>query len=203
MSGQINLQTEFGKKLCEMAMNPSLKTFVEVGAWNGQGSTLCLAKGLQTRPDLSDVRLFSLETNKQFFEIAENFWKDKGLPVHILNARVAENMMPLLEIVNHPRFDMIKNHWLLHYEQDIVDFYSSAVIKMLKADMILLDGGEFSTYSDWLVLKELNPSIVALDDTNVMKSERVLKELKEAGWTVLFESNERNGCAILQNPQTQ
>jgi hypothetical protein len=201
MAGQINLSCEFGRKLAELAANPSLKTFIEVGAWNGQGSTLCLAKGLETRTDLSDVQLFSLETNKEFFSIAEEFWKNTTLPITILNARVAERMMPLHEIVSHPKFEAVKTHWLLQYEQDIVDFYGTKLLKMKKADMILLDGGEFSSYGDWEALRGLNPTIVALDDTNVMKCERVLRELKEAGWIVLFESQERNGCAILHRPQ--
>lgn len=200
MAGQITLASEFGRQLAALAANPSLRTFVEVGSWNGQGTTLCIAEGFRARPDLSGVTLLSFETNAAMFEKAREYWSDKGLPIEIRCGRVAQTMMPLVEIMTSPTFNDVLHHFLIYYQQDVIDFHTAPLHTVEAADMILLDGGEFSTYQDWMALRGLEPKVVALDDTRVMKCERLLRELKEAKWEVLFESEERNGCAILQNP---
>jgi len=65
--------------------------------------------------------------------------------------------------------------------------------------MIVLDGGEFSTLYDWIILQKLNPKIVALDDVNVIKTHSIYEELIKNGWVIVAENlQERNGWSILE-----
>jgi beta-glucosidase/6-phospho-beta-glucosidase/beta-galactosidase len=62
----------------------------------------------------------------------------------------------------------------------------------------LLDGGEFSSYAEYVALKDRVVKWLILDDVNVRKNCRVLKEAIESGdFTQVWKSNERNGTAIL------
>lgn len=202
MPGQITLETQFGKVLATLATEPSLSAFVEVGTWDGQGSTQCLVEGLRRRR-AGKAHLRSFETNRQMLAIAhaaQASAQTEGL-VSIEWGRLSERMLPLREILAHPKFQEVLAHFAVHYEQDIIDFYSAPHIKVDAADFVLLDGGEFSSYGDWLAVRHLEPKVVALDDTRAMKCERILRELREAGWSTLFESDERNGCVVLVNPR--
>ncbi len=72
MPGQINNNTEFGQILYDLSCNKEYTSYVEIGTWDGQGSTKCIMDGLLSRKDLSI--LYSLETNKKFYDIACDYW---------------------------------------------------------------------------------------------------------------------------------
>ena len=66
-------------------------------------------------------------------------------------------------------------------------------------DVVLLDGGEFSTYSEFLKLKEITKTLI-LDDTNELKNRKVLQALNnDSRWQAEIISNDRNGFAIYRN----
>jgi len=200
MPGQITLDTEFGKELRALASNPRYTVFVEVGTWNGEGSTLCLAEGMMDR---KDANLISLETNYTQWALAKKFWADRqhAFKLHLLHGRLGDRIMTDKEVLEHPLFERIKEHYALHYTQDVADFKASRRVHLRACDVVLLDGGEFSSYSDWKAVEGLSPRIVALDDVNVLKNAEVLKELLEAGWKLIWKTEERNGAAILERPE--
>ena len=94
MPGQITLETEFGKKLHELAADPRYKIFVEVGTWDGEGSTKSLVKGLESRSeeDASGAGIFSFEANRDLWMVASRYWQEKNPPLRILYGRLAERM---------------------------------------------------------------------------------------------------------------
>ncbi len=47
MAGQINMDSEFGKIIFEYARNTEYKSYLEIGTWNGEGSTNCFIQGLK------------------------------------------------------------------------------------------------------------------------------------------------------------
>ena len=199
MAGQITLDTEFGRKLKELAEDPKYQVFVEVGAWNGQGSTLCLAEGLRGRKD--GAQLISFEANKNWWRVAAAFWKgQEGAPVRVLWGRLAERMMTESEIVENALYDTIKDHFNLHFKQDVEDFASAPLVHMRRCDVAILDGGEFSGYYDWKAIEPLAPRVVCLDDIRVMKNSKVLVDLMSKNWSVVWMTTERNGAAILVPP---
>ena len=65
-------------------------------------------------------------------------------------------------------------------------------------DFLLLDGGEFSTYLEWELLKD-RTSVVALDDTKMEKTKRIVSELTEDdNYKLLSTSDERHGFHIFE-----
>ena len=60
----------------------------------------------------------------------------------------------------------------------------------------LLDGGEYSTYSEWQLLKH-KIHIVALDDTKTNKCNIIRQEiLNNPSYEIIIDSNDRNGFMI-------
>ena len=67
-------------------------------------------------------------------------------------------------------------------------------------DFLLLDGGEFSTYPEWLKLKDRS-KIIALDDTNTTKCKKIKQQIlsgKHPSYEIIIDSNDRNGFMFLR-----
>lgn len=204
--GQINLDCKFGQLLKEFSSNYKITSICEVGSWNGQGSTRCLIEGI--KQNSSSPKLYSIEANEKMYNIAKSFWDTSNFDIKplLLHGTLHKNIMPSHEVTSHKYYPKVVEHYNRYYKTDISDLEKSNVITAelpTKIDMIVLDGGEFSSYYDWDVLKTYNPKIVALDDTLVIKNSRLLDELKSLGWSVLYEGRDRNGWAILMNPSNE
>lgn len=202
MPGQITLDTAFGRALRDLAADARYKIWVEIGTWDGEGSTKCIVEGLNSRSaeDLSGAGLFSVEANRDLWMVASRYWQDKNPPLRILWGRLSERMMSEEKVRAHPLFDRVREHFDLYFEKDRKCFLQAPLIRMRRCDVAVLDGGEFAAEGDWDAVRHLAPSIVALNDVNVMKNRDLLAHLKGLGWTVTFETEERNGAAILESP---
>jgi len=65
-------------------------------------------------------------------------------------------------------------------------------------DFLILDGGEYSTYLEWTKLKE-RISYVALDDTKMRKTKRIVEEcMLDDSFELITSSGERNGFHIFK-----
>ena len=63
-------------------------------------------------------------------------------------------------------------------------------------DVILLDGGEFTTYYEFQLLKN-RCSLLMLDDINVDKCKRIVEELQNSPqWKIIKQEPLRNGYLI-------
>lgn len=82
----------------------------------------------------------------------------------------------------------MKNKPLFLSRSDIPDIF----------DVLLLDGGEFTTWYEYQQLKD-KCNLIILDDTNTSKCKDIKSELKNSNdWNLIIESDERNGYAIFQ-----
>lgn len=51
--GQITLESDMGSFIYKIAANDNYKTFLEIGTWNGLGSTKCFIEGFKIdKPNL-------------------------------------------------------------------------------------------------------------------------------------------------------
>ena len=83
---------------------------------------------------------------------------------------------------------MISNKKLFFERKDLPDFF----------DVILLDGGEFTTWYEYNIIKD-KCKILILDDTNTNKCKKIVEDIKNnKQWKILIESNERNGFIICE-----
>jgi hypothetical protein len=65
-------------------------------------------------------------------------------------------------------------------------------------DVILLDGGEFTTYYEFQILKN-RCKILMLDDINVDKCKLIVEEIKsDKSWKIIKNDNTRNGYLIAE-----
>ena len=203
MPGQITLDTAFGRALKGLASDPKYKIYVEVGTWDGEGSTKCLVEGLESRKpeDASGAGIFSFEANRDLWMVASRYWQDKNPPLRILWGRLAERMMGEEKVRAHPLFEKVEEHFKLYFKKDVEHFSRAPLVRMRRCDVAVMDGGEFCGEGDWDAIRGLKPKVVALDDINVMKNNDLYKHLLfNLMWHPLFITPERNGAAILEAP---
>ena len=68
-SGQLTLQSDAGRSIIDLLKQnceKDIKRIVEIGTWNGLGSTLCIIQGIYGK----DVYFWSLECNKDKHDAA-------------------------------------------------------------------------------------------------------------------------------------
>ena len=192
-----NLISRWIRKLSADTKN---KTFLEIGTWNGLGSTKCFADSLRKRDD--DYIFYSLECNKEKSKDAKRLYINDE-KIHILNEVIYNNlpdnfydMYPETQInetykrwVNVDSSNM-KNCSVFLDRTDIPDVF----------DVILLDGGVFITYFEYHLLKD-RCKYLLLDDTNIAKNIEIVKDIKSQPrkWKILEEnSKSRNGNLVCQ-----
>ena len=92
-------------------------------------------------------------------------------------------------------------HYRINYETDMA-LWNAALANPIELpfepEAAVLDGGEYTGYVDWHYLPKGKLKYVFLDDTNVLKNEKVRKELLESPeWALLKENaNDRNGWSV-------
>lgn len=199
MTGQINTTTEFGREIARICSDNRYSTICEVGAWNGDGSTRCIYEGIKNRPN---AHIYSIEGDSSMFEIAKRVWT--GNPrVTLMFGTLHRNIMTAKEVETHPRFHKVSEHYYIHYTNELRTVSSSPLVTPPPCDVILLDGGEFSTEGDWKALYHDKLQVVMIDDTQVIKTNRILNELlNNPSWKCLRnEPTDRNGWAIFQRTE--
>jgi hypothetical protein len=197
MEGQINPDSSFGKAIMAIAADPAYQTFLDIGTWNGMGTTRCLVLATDERPG---TMIYSIEANRDMFNEAVANWPDPPSNLKLLYGRVATEMLSYTNITNSPNFNDIETHFILHYGQDVYDFQNAPLVELpAQIDVAILDGGEFCGGADLSRVVELSPKIIALDDTRCMKNNSNLALLSaDPGWQLVEKSDDRNGWAIFK-----
>jgi len=138
--GQI-CNDSFSKEIEKYASNLNNKTFLEIGTWNGLGSTKAFSNGFKNRND--NYIFYSLECNKDKSNDASKLYSNNN-KINILN-EVIWNKEPddFYKIFPELKINELHNHWnnidiinmkncnLFLNRQNLPDIF----------DVILLDGG--------------------------------------------------------------
>ena len=175
----------------------SPKNIVEIGTWKGLGSTKRIINAI-IKNNLNS-NFISLETNKVFYEEAKQNLNEYTNYVNLIYGRIVE----IIDVEN-----FVLSHQLTYQEQgwfneDISNLIATPnVINFIpeEIDFLLLDGGEFSTYPEWLKLKDRS-KIIALDDTNTTKCKKIKQQIlsgKHPSYEIIIDSNDRNGFMFLR-----
>jgi len=195
--GQIS-NDDFSKDIFAYASNPQYKTFLEIGTWNGLGSTRAFADGFKTRTD--DYVFYSLECNKDKSADAAKLYTNNE-KIHILN-----------EVIWNEEPSDFYHIFPQALENEQCKFWNTVdLVNMKKCnlfldrpnlpnvfDIILLDGGEFTTYYEFQLLKN-RCKILMLDDTNVDKCKKIVEELhSDPTWKIIKQMHTRNGYIIAE-----
>ncbi len=157
-----------------------------------------------SRKDLSI--LYSLETNKKFYDIACDYWAPQlamyDVPkLNLIYGRIVEatDISSVEDIQQYDEYDSRYLDWRSEDEENYQKCEN--VIDKLpeQIDVLLLDGGEFTSYAEYSVLKD-RTKVLALDDTRVYKNKKVRSELiVNDNWKLLYDNlQDRNGTTIFE-----
>jgi hypothetical protein len=189
----------FSRDITQIASDPQFKTFLEIGTWNGLGSTRAFASGFEQRPQGEDYIFYSLECNSDKCGDAIQLYKHNP-KMHILNEVIwNEEPSDFYQIFPQILTSDLFKRW---NEVDILNmkkcplFLDRADLPQV-FDVILLDGGEFTTYHEFQRLKD-RCRLLLLDDTNTDKCKLIVHEIKSnpKKWKIIKELNVRNGYLI-------
>jgi len=191
--GQILDGSQFGTWIDKIITDYKPNTIVEIGTWKGLGSTKRIIDSI-IKNNYSP-NFISLESNLTFYHTAVNNLKNFSDKVDLVWGRLVEKEDVDLFVSNNPITEEM-NRWL---NSDIVDYLECEnVIHKIpnQIDFLLLDGGEFSTYAEWTILKD-KTSIVALDDSKSLKCKQIREELlNDQSYKLIIDSTDRNGFTI-------
>lgn len=195
--GQIVPGSEAGNLICETSMRGDIKNIVEIGTWNGLGSTACVLSALKRRgydAAFTTIELYPDQYRKAVANIGV-------LPnVTVLNGTIVslDDMAWLSGLTVereslHAKLYFDSDMELLRTQQNVLDQLPRNI------DFLILDGGEYSTYPEWVKLKD-RTRIVFLDDTHTLKTKRIRAELlRDSGWVcVKDDRHSRNGFALFE-----
>jgi hypothetical protein len=190
--GQITENTERCKIIKNVIDTYKPNTVLEIGTWKGLGSTKCIIDSID-----NEVSFLSLETNKSFYDIAVENLKSYQDKVKLIYGRIVEKdeILNFVQTINLNRWE---EQWLRE-DLENVDKCENVLNQIPeKIDLLLLDGGEFSTYPEWLKLKDRS-TVIMLDDTTVTKCKKINDELKSSeNYTLVFETLEGHGFSVFK-----
>src|SRR5882672_8727842 len=161
--GQICEGTPFGDLLTGLARKA--ETIVELGTWHGQGSTRCLAMGIE----LPDQRLVSVEIDMGLFDEALRAWAGYD-QITLLCGRIAPD--DGFEPYAHPGGEEMRGP--LGYDFLRGQFMAAPNVLAdlpMHIDLLLLDGGEWSSSAEMDILLP-RCDIIALDDTHPARAHK-------------------------------
>lgn len=189
MIGQINLDSEAGKMINKISEQEDVSSIVEIGAWNGLGSTRCVLAGLTKK---SECNFISLESNLDMFNVAKKHNEENN--VNLIYGRIVDVEDLDIKDLHGP-----EQKW---FNNDFADYkLTPNVIDQIpnEIDFLILDGGEFSTKAEFNLLKDRSRYIF-LDDTQTRKNKEVREELlSDSGFECVVDAPaDRNGWALFK-----
>lgn len=195
-SGQVNDDNILATWIQDLCRDENNKVFLEVGTWNGLGSTRIFVDALKDR---ADTTFYSLECNSEKSAHARKFYEGVA-NVHILN-EILVQLTPehVYEVFPEAKEDPEFNRW---NTVDIENMKECTVFSSADTfDVVLLDGGEFTTYHEFQCIKDVCRYLL-LDDTNTNKCKKIVEEVRAhpETWKILGEEqSSRNGVMMLQH----
>ena len=161
--GQISENDDYVREIALiLKSDTSISKIVEVGTYNGLGSTLVI-------PD--HASLYTYENKRELYNDCKTRYENKHR-VNVIYGRLSDMIMEKQDVVSNPMFNA---------NVDDLNEYNIApnVINTLPntVDFVLLYGREFSTIGDWHVIKHKTPKYIGLNDCNVLKTYVIDMEL--------------------------
>lgn len=203
-SGQLTLQSDAGRSIIDLLKQnceKDIKTIVEIGTWNGLGSTLCMIQGIYGK----DVSFWSLECNKEKHDAAVESLSE-FIDEHI---KLVWGSIVDIDTIKSEQYlsnfpSLLESNELKEWFK--VDLDNCAVCpKVLdelpeRIDFLLLDGGEYTTLYEFSVLFGRCTKYIALDDTKMDKCKQVHKILTDnSDWHEIVSLECRNGFSIFEH----
>lgn len=201
-TGQIQLSQEFGQWISRYAADARFQNYLEIGTWNGRGSTCCFYHGFTKRGDAPTLQ--SYEINKEKAQEAMELWKSAP-QIKIIYGRVLRGeWCPTFDEAK-ARFPEMIPEW---HAADICNFFQSPYVPIQAPEVVLLDGAEYLTVYEFEKVFRDCPEVrvFLLDDTKTAKNPHAYQYLlNNPEWVrvAYSESDSRNGWAVFERVQTE
>ena len=203
--GEINLLDEFGSSIVAIIKKYKINKVLEIGSWDGTGSTNCFIEALKTIPDSS---LSCLEVREdRYRQLVENTEKYNFVKCYNESSISQKSFL-------HKDFNKIwtsKYNKIRELSRNKVESWYNADMEYLSKvnigfleksnecyDGVLIDGGEFYGYSEYTLLKDRCKAFFLDDCVYGFKNRQVGEELDASKeWKLVAGSKDtRNGFAI-------
>lgn len=193
-TGQVKLAHPFGQWISKYSADQRFTRYLEVGTWNGCGSTCCFYDGFLRRTD--NPVLQSYEIFKARADDAKNIWAPVS-SIQIIHGRaLKDHECPTYDAVQkvHP---VINPQW---HSEDIHNFWSCPYVAPNDPEVVLLDGAEYLTYFEFEKFRHMDSiRVFILDDTRSAKNPHAYRVLSESPeWELVVEGSDRNGWALFE-----
>ena len=64
-TGQVQVKSPFGRWIAKYAADPKFSRYLEIGTWNGQGSTCCFYEGFKNRKDTFALQSYEIAKDRE------------------------------------------------------------------------------------------------------------------------------------------
>lgn len=208
MKTEIHLNEEFGHTIYQTVLKYRLKNNLEIGSWDGEGSTRCFVEAM---------KLLAGPKHLQCIEIVEekyNVLKQRYADVDFVECFHGSSIVlsdliyrSFDDVWNSPYNKINKSQYSKEtvkewFDRDIQTMSHSRSFLYARSpkvyDSVLIDGSEFTGYSEYHLLKDKVKVFFLGDVHRAFKCYQIYYELKmNPNWTLLAEFPDiRNGGAI-------
>jgi hypothetical protein len=206
---EVTLNDNFGSSISQIIKNFNCYKVLEIGSWDGTGSTKCIINGM-LQFDQKSLTCLEVDETK-FADLTFNVSHLPWVKCHNESSICYESLVykNFDEIWNSP-FNGLPRQW---NPKEIVQGWFDRDVEAMKKikigflekdtnryDAALIDGGEFTGYSEFSLLKD-KVNFFFLDDAfHAFKTRQVFFELyQDSSWECLcYDENTRNGFAIFK-----
>ena len=197
---EITMNDEFGRAIRRTIEALDVGSVIEVGSWDGTGSTAVLIHALEERPDR---RLTCIEPNPERFAALQSFTEQQEWITPVCQRSVSRaSMTPqTFDDVWHSPYNRlpynegtVRAWW--GEQRDGPGYLDSLTSETW--DAALIDGCEFCGYDDFRLLKDRVRVLMFDDVFRAYKCARAHEELiLDSGWSCIWSSAfYRNGASI-------
>ena len=186
-------------------VNLEFKTFLDIGTGSGMGTTRALFNGICQRAD-NNVRMYSIDTSEpsihkaRYQYINNRKWLNSSF-LHFIWGRLNKTEFLLrqdLEEMPNPAATRVIYESMFDREHHL--WLKAPFVSLTeKFDVIVLNGGDFSSVGDFSSLKHLDPKLWFLVDINLCKNRGAFAELSASSkYDLLAKFEDGRGSAVFK-----
>lgn len=217
---EITLNDEFGQAISNTIEKYCYTKNLEIGSWDGTGSTQCFIAGMEKLPIAFDNNrvLHCVEISpERFLQLADNTKQYEWITSFYMSSITKEQFIPKSfdEIWDSP-FNHLPEGELVFPKEMVKGWYDEDMVKLSSIskgfltskhclpwyDAVLIDGSEFTGYSEFTLLKDKTKCFMLDDVFTAFKCAQIYDELlyDDPDWELLeFNKTLRNGYAIFRH----
>ena len=155
-----------------------------------------MVDGIKNINNKNKSKIFSFEINKDKVKIAKDIYKDTSF-IEIIHGNILNKYLEIDEIIKyfpHINYNPQQKFWCNIDLENLKT--SNTYTPHDKIDLAIFDGGEYTTYFEFINIKDKLNHIL-LDDINTDKCKLIIKDLdsNKQFKCIIKDLNDRNGWA--------